>query len=95
MNWPQSCSSGDGEEGSDEDGPSVEVCFDVSTTSTSGDADGDGLLDGWERNGYNADGYGGIEVDLPASSGNPKATAASGGGETLTARVRAGARTES
>lgn len=66
VNWPQSCSSGDGDEGSEDDGPSVQVCFDVSTTSTSGDADGDGLLDGWERNGYNADGDGDIDVDLPA-----------------------------
>ncbi|WP_405813356.1 MULTISPECIES: hypothetical protein [unclassified Streptomyces] len=66
VNWPQSCSSGDGDAGSDEDEPAVKVCWDVSTTSTSGDADGDGLLDGWERNGYNEDGDGTIDVDLPA-----------------------------
>ncbi|MFE5765815.1 hypothetical protein, partial [Streptomyces sp. NPDC056492] len=66
MNWPQSCSSGDGDAGSDEDEPAVKVCWDVSTASTSGDADGDGLLDGWELNGYNADGDGTIDVDLPA-----------------------------
>ncbi|MGW3321382.1 hypothetical protein [Streptomyces virginiae] len=58
VNWPQSCSSGDGEAGSGDDGPSVEVCFDVSTTSTGGDGDGDGLLDGWELNGYHPDGSG-------------------------------------
>ncbi|WP_404953411.1 hypothetical protein [Streptomyces sp. 147326] len=66
VNWPQSCSSGDGDAGSDEDEPAVKVCWDISTTSTSGDADGDGLLDGWERNGYNEDGDGTIDVDLPA-----------------------------
>lgn len=65
VNWPQSCSSGDGDAGSDEDEPAVKVCWDISTTSTSGDADGDGLLDGWERNGYNEDGDGTIDVDLP------------------------------
>ncbi|MFD9406860.1 hypothetical protein ACFWBN_07520 [Streptomyces sp. NPDC059989] len=66
VNWPQSCSSGDGDTGSDEDEPAVKVCWDVSTTSTVGDADGDGLLDGWERNGYNEDGDGTIDVNLPA-----------------------------
>ncbi|GGV40082.1 hypothetical protein GCM10010495_66950 [Kitasatospora herbaricolor] len=49
MNWPQSCSTGDGDTGSDEDEPRVKVCWEVSPLSTSGDADGDGLLDGWER----------------------------------------------
>ncbi|GAA0390352.1 hypothetical protein Acor_47030 [Acrocarpospora corrugata] len=62
VNWPQSCATGDGD---DDDEPRVEVCFDVSTTPGA-DADGDGLLDGWERNGYNADGDGTIDVDLPA-----------------------------
>ncbi len=63
VNWPQSCVTGDG---GDDDEPRVKVCFDVSTQSTSGDSDGDGLLDGWERNGYNDDGDGTIDVDLPA-----------------------------
>jgi uncharacterized repeat protein (TIGR01451 family) len=62
VNWPQSCSIGDG---GDNDEPRVKVCFDVTTDSTSGDADGDGLLDGWERNGY-SDGGNTIDVDLPA-----------------------------
>ncbi|GHH79742.1 hypothetical protein GCM10018781_58500 [Kitasatospora indigofera] len=72
VNWPQSCSTGDGDTGSDEDEPRVKVCWEVSTLSTSGDADGDGLLDGWERNGYNDDGDGTIDVDLPALGADPR-----------------------
>jgi uncharacterized repeat protein (TIGR01451 family) len=68
VNWPQSCSTGNG---GDNDAPRVKVCFDVSTQSTSGDSDGDGLLDGWELNGYNADGDGTIDVNLPAMGANP------------------------
>ncbi|MFE0511993.1 hypothetical protein [Streptomyces sp. NPDC058964] len=68
VNWPQSCSSGDG---GDNDEPAVNVCWDVSTASTSGDADGDGLLDGWELNGYNDDGDGTIDVNLPAMGAKP------------------------
>ena len=36
-----------------------------------GDADGDALLDDWEINGYDADGDGDIEVDLPAMGADP------------------------
>ncbi|WP_182876927.1 DUF11 domain-containing protein [Microbispora sp. H10670] len=68
VNWPQSCSTGDG---GDDDEPRVKVCFDVSTESTSGDSDGDFLLDGWERNGYNADGDGTVDVDLPGMGADP------------------------
>jgi uncharacterized repeat protein (TIGR01451 family) len=63
VHWPQSCASGDG---GDNDEPAVKVCFSVTTLSESGDADGDGLLDDWERLGYNADGDGTVDVDLPA-----------------------------
>jgi uncharacterized repeat protein (TIGR01451 family) len=63
VHWPQSCASGDG---GDNDEPAVKVCFSVSTLSASGDADGDGLLDDWERLGYNDDGDNAIDVDLPA-----------------------------
>jgi hypothetical protein len=35
------------------------------------DTDGDGLLDSWERNGYDADGDGKIDVDLPAMGADP------------------------
>jgi uncharacterized repeat protein (TIGR01451 family) len=63
VDWPQSCATGDG---GDDDEPRVKVCWDVNTLSTSADADGDSILDGWERNGYNADGDGTIDVDLPA-----------------------------
>ncbi|MGR8933725.1 MAG: hypothetical protein ACU837_04955 [Gammaproteobacteria bacterium] len=33
---------------------------------SAGDSDGDGLADAWERHGYDADGDGTIDVDLPA-----------------------------
>jgi len=63
VNWPQSCVQGDG-------GEAVKVCFDISVDSPSGDADGDFLLDGWERNGFDADGDGTIDVDLPGMGAN-------------------------
>ena len=56
--WPQSCAQGTGELG-------VEVCFAVSVWSTDGDLDGDGLLDGWERDGLEADGDDVIDLPLP------------------------------
>ncbi len=62
--WPQNCVQGTGGEG-------VRICFDVTTFSTSGDADGDGLLDGWEINGFNGDGDSSIDVDLPGFGANP------------------------
>src|SRR3990167_7213078 len=37
----------------------------------SADTDGDGLLDEWEINGYDHDGDGIIDVDLPAMGANP------------------------
>ncbi|MGH2444641.1 MAG: NEW3 domain-containing protein [Candidatus Limnocylindria bacterium] len=58
-NWPANCVTGDG-------GEAVKICFDISIDSGNGDADGDGLLDGWERNGFNADGDSTIDVDLPS-----------------------------
>lgn len=66
INWPQSCASGGGN-----DQPKLQVCFDVGVVSQVGDADGDGLLDGWEKNGLDADGNGSIDVDLPAWGANP------------------------
>ncbi|MFI6597981.1 hypothetical protein ACIBHX_17110 [Nonomuraea sp. NPDC050536] len=68
VNWPQACSIGDG---GDDDEPRVEVCFDISTDTTTGDADGDGLLDGWERNGYNDNADSVIDVDLPKMGAKP------------------------
>ena len=47
----------------------VFVCFDIGASAT-GDADGDGLLDGWESVGLDVDG-GGIDVDLPAMGAHP------------------------
>ncbi|RVX41432.1 putative repeat protein (TIGR01451 family) [Nonomuraea polychroma] len=67
VNWPQSCAVGDGD---DDDEPRVKVCFDISIDSSNGDTDGDFLLDGWERWGYNADGDSTIDVDLPAMGAN-------------------------
>ncbi|HWJ10707.1 MAG TPA: hypothetical protein VNS46_15115, partial [Nocardioides sp.] len=56
--WPDNCVTGDG-------GEAVKICFDISVDSASGDLDGDGLLDGWERNGYDGNADGTVDVDLP------------------------------
>ena len=64
VNWPTNCVTGDG-------GEAVKVCFDISIDSGSGDADGDFILDGWERNGFNADGDASIDVNLPVMGANP------------------------
>lgn len=66
-----SCATGDGVDTDDDDHYPVRVCFDVSVDSASGDLDADGLLDGWERFGLDADGDGTIDVDLPAMGANP------------------------
>ena len=64
VNWPSNCITGDG-------GEAVKVCFDIGIDGLNDDADGDFLLDGWERNGNNADGDGTIDVDLPTMGANP------------------------
>ena len=64
LTWPQSCVTGDG-------GEAVKVCFDISTQGTNGDVDGDFLLDGWETNGFNADGDATVDVDLPLMGAHP------------------------
>jgi Tol biopolymer transport system component len=48
-----------------EDPDCAEIEFDI-VAGASEDADGDGLLDNWERYGLDADGDGAIDVDLPA-----------------------------
>jgi len=58
VSWPSSCITGDS-------GEAVKLCFDIGVDSD-GDLDDDGLLDGWERNGYDANSDGIIDVDLPA-----------------------------
>jgi uncharacterized repeat protein (TIGR01451 family) len=63
--WPRNCAEGSGD-------TAVKICFDISIDSPTGDADGDGLLDGWERNGYNADGDATIDVDLPTMGTQPQ-----------------------
>src|SRR3954462_6100559 len=55
---PQQCSQGNSGGGEE-----VKICFVVSTLSASGDADGDGLLDAWEQNGYDNDGNGTVDVN--------------------------------
>ncbi|HEX9697810.1 MAG TPA: DUF11 domain-containing protein [Actinomycetota bacterium] len=57
------CSQGTGD-------AAVRVCWDVSIDSASGDADNDGLLDGWERNGVDADFDGVIDLNLPGFGAN-------------------------
>lgn len=48
------------------------VYFVVSTTAQAcGDSDSDGLLDAWETNGYDHDGDGTIDVNLPAMGARP------------------------
>ncbi len=70
----QSCFQGDGDRehfGFTEGGEQGRICLDFSTISATGDADGDGLPDGWETLGYDADGDGTIDVDLPAFGADP------------------------
>ena len=62
--WPRNCAQGEGES-------AVKLCWEISIDSTDGDADGDALLDGWERHGYNSDGDASIDVDLPAMGVDP------------------------
>ena len=62
--WPQNCVAGTG-------GEAVEVCFDISVDSSSGDADGDSLLDTWETDGLNIDGDADIDLDLAALGADP------------------------
>ncbi len=65
---------GDGDRelfGFTEGGEAGKVFFDISALSTSGDADGDALLDGWELHGIDRDGDGVTDVDLAAMGANP------------------------
>jgi hypothetical protein len=45
--------------------------FDIPSSNDEIDRDGDGLLDDWEENGYDADGDGTVDVDLPALGADP------------------------
>lgn len=57
-------------QGTEED--SAKVYFVVSTSASAcADSDGDGLLNAWETNGYDDDGDGSIDVDLPAMGARP------------------------
>lgn len=64
ISFPERCARGTG-------GEAVEVCFEISTLSTSGDLDGDGLLDTWETDGQDFDYDGSVDVDLPAFGADP------------------------
>jgi len=64
VSWPTNCAQGEGD-------IAIRVCFDISIDSNNGDADGDFLLDGWERNGHNADGDNTIDVNLPGMGASP------------------------
>ena len=63
LNRTSSLGAGDSDRG--------RVFFDISTRSTTGDADGDSLLDNWEIRGYDADGNGSVDVNLPAFGARP------------------------
>jgi uncharacterized repeat protein (TIGR01451 family) len=72
LNQPFAQGDGDTEHsGLFEGGERGKVFFDVSLLSSSGDADGDGLLDGWETRGLDANGDGSVDVDLPAIGADP------------------------
>ncbi|HZM83379.1 MAG TPA: hypothetical protein VFC19_47295 [Candidatus Limnocylindrales bacterium] len=61
---PQNCSTGGG--GGEDDEPAARLCFDLG-----GDSDGDGLLDSWERTGYDDNSDGIVDVDLPRLGADP------------------------
>lgn len=66
------CATGDGVDTDDDDYYPVRVCFAISTLSDSGDLDRDGLLDGWETSGLDADGDGLVDLNLPQWGANPR-----------------------
>lgn len=70
----QAFSQGEGDtehSGLFEGGEAGKVFFTISTLSTSGDADGDGLFDGWEQKGLDMNGNGIVDVDLPGMGADP------------------------
>ena len=62
------CATGDGVDSDDDEYYPVKICFDIVADT---DQDGDGLLDRWETAGFDANGDGVIDVDLPAMGANP------------------------
>ena len=55
----------------DDDDVAILMCIDVSVQSSSGDADFDGLLDGWERHGLDMTFDGIPDIKLPEMGANP------------------------
>jgi hypothetical protein len=53
-------------------GPTASAAPQGTTSAAAADTDGDGLLDTWETNGYDGDGDGKIDVDLPKFGADPK-----------------------
>lgn len=63
-----SCATGDGVDTDETEYYPMKVCFDITVGA---DQDGDGLMDAWESSGFDADGNGTIDVDLPAMGARP------------------------
>ena len=56
------CATGDGVNTEDDEYYPLKVCCDI-TAGT--DQDGDGLMDDWENFGFDADGDGTVDINLP------------------------------
>lgn len=54
------------------DGSNLNVGLDLFISTCAADSDGDGLYDSWETDGYDADGDGTMDVDLPAMGADPQ-----------------------
>lgn len=63
-----SCVTGDGVDTDDTEYYPIKVCFDITVGL---DSDNDGLTDQWETSGFDADGDGVIDLDLPAMGASP------------------------
>ena len=53
------------------DGSNLAEGLELNVATCAADSDGDGLFDEWETNGYDADGDGNVDVDLPAMGARP------------------------
>lgn len=55
----------------DQEGSNLAEGLTLTVRACAADTDGDGLFDSWEENGYDADGDGVVDVDLPAMGADP------------------------